>query len=81
MKDAKVKVVDKCIIVATKVVEILINQNSYQHNPSESLLIKTVYYYSHNKKILTEEQCSIMSTLLKNGLKVFETLHDYNFHQ
>jgi predicted nucleic-acid-binding protein len=81
MKDAKVKVVDKCITVANKVVEIFINQNSYQHSPSESILIKTVYYYTPNKKILSEEQCSIMSTLLKNGLKVFETLHDYNFHQ
>lgn len=40
-----------------------------------------MYYYTPVKRTLSEEQCSIMSTLLRNGLKVFETLHDYNFHQ
>jgi hypothetical protein len=71
MKDAKVKVVDKCIVVATKVVEIFINQNTQQHGPNDQALIKSVYFYSPSKKMLTEEQCTIMATLLRNGLKVF----------
>lgn len=81
MKDAKVKVIDKCIVVATKVVEIFINQNTQQHGANDHALMKSVYFYNLNKKVLTEEQCTIMATLLRNGLMVFETLHDYDFHQ
>jgi len=32
------------------------------------------------KKALTSEQCNILSTILKNGLKVFEILHNYDLH-
>lgn len=71
MKDAKIKVVDKCITVANKIVEIFINQNTLQHSQSESTLIRSVYYYTPVKRTLSEEQCTIMSRLLRNGLKVF----------
>jgi hypothetical protein len=33
--------------------------------------MKSVYYYTPNKKLLTEDQCEILGKLLKNGLKVF----------
>lgn len=71
MKDAKMKVVDKCITVANKLVEIFIHQNLEQHSQADAALIKSVFFYTHTKKKLTEEQCDIMSKLLQNGLKVF----------
>ena len=45
-------------------------------------LLKSVYYYSpiQPKKVLTAEQCTILGSLLLNGLRVFEQLHDYDFH-
>ena len=83
MKDVKNKILEKCISLCHRITDIFINQNLSQHNQTQMNLLKSVYYYSplHPKKVLDENQCQILGQLLYNGLKVFEQLHDYDFHQ
>ncbi len=42
--------------------------------------LKAIYFILSNKKALTQDQCKILSTILKNGLKIFEILHSYDLH-
>lgn len=42
--------------------------------------LKTIYFILSNKRALTADQCRILSTILKNGLKIFEILHIYDLH-
>lgn len=65
-----------------RITEIFISQNLNQHSSIQMNLLKSVYYYSpiQPKKVLTAEQCTILGSLLLNGLRVFEQLHDYDFH-
>lgn len=82
IKDVKNKILEKCIGLCHRITEIFISQNLNQHSPIQMNLLKSVYYFSpiQPKKVLTSEQCTILGNLLLNGLKVFEQLHDYDFH-
>ena len=42
--------------------------------------LKAIYFVLSNKKALTQDQCKVLSTILKNGLKIFEILHNYDLH-
>jgi len=80
MKEVKTKLLEKCITLAHKITKTFLSQNLDVYNPMEIASLKTIYFILSNKRALTADQCRILSTILKNGLKIFEILHDYDLH-
>jgi len=42
--------------------------------------LKTIYFILSNKRALTSDQCKVLASILKNGLRIFEILHLYDLH-
>lgn len=55
-------------------------QNLESYSPMELAGLKQIYYVVQAKRNLTADQCKILSLILKNGLKIFELLHNYDLH-
>ena len=71
MKEVKTKLIDKCIQLSHKLTKTFLFQNMESYTQAEAQSLKTIYFSLTNKKFLNAEQCSILSTILKNGLKIF----------
>lgn len=80
MKEVKTKLLEKCITLAHKITKTFLSQNIEMYNPMEIASLKTIYFILSNKRALTAEQCRILSTILRNGLRIFEILHVYDLH-
>ncbi len=80
MKEVKTKLLEKCIILANKITKTFLTQNPDTYSPVEMQSLKSIYYVVSNKRNLTSDQCKILSCILKNGLKIFEVLHNYDLH-
>ena len=50
------------------------------YNNVEISALKSIYFVLSNKKALVQDQCKVLSTILRNGLKIFELLHNYDLH-
>lgn len=71
MKEVKTKLLEKCITLAHKITKTFLSQNIEMYNPMEIASLKTIYFILSNKRALTGEQCKILSTILRNGLRIF----------
>lgn len=71
MREVKTKLLEKCITLAHKITKIFLSQNIEVYNAMEIASLKTIYFILSNKRALTADQCRILSTILKNGLKIF----------
>jgi hypothetical protein len=80
MKEVKTKLLEKCITLSSKITRTFLIQNLEQYSQMEHNSLKSIYYVVTSKKSLTSDQCKILSTILKNGLKIFEILHNYDIH-
>jgi hypothetical protein len=80
MKEVKTKLLEKCITLAHKITKTFLSQNIEMYNSVDVSSLKAIYFVLSNKKALTHDQCRILSTILKNGLKIFEILHNYDLH-
>lgn len=80
MKEVKTKLLEKCITLAHKITKTFLSQNIEMYSGVEVASLKAIYFILSNKKALTQDQCKILSTILKNGLKIFEILHNYDLH-
>ena len=80
MKEVKTKLLEKCITLSSKITKTFLIQNLDQYTQMEYNSLKSIYYVVASKKSLTSDQCKILSTILKNGLKIFEILHNYDIH-
>ena len=80
MKEVKTKLLEKCITLAHKITKTFLSQNIEMYNSVEMSSLKAIYFVLSNKKALTHDQCRVLSTILRNGLKIFEILHNYDLH-
>lgn len=71
MREVKTKLLEKCITLAHKITKTFLSQNLELYNPVEIASLKTIYFILSNKRALTSEQCRILSTILRNGLRIF----------
>lgn len=80
MREVKTKLIEKTINLTHKLTKAFLAQNIESYTAQQIQSLKTIYFGLSNKKALTQEQCAILSTILKNGLKIFEILHNYDLH-
>ena len=80
MKEVKTKLLEKCITLAHKITKTFLSQNIEVYNQMEMSSLKAIYFIISIKRALNAEQCRVLSTILKNGLKIFEILHSYDLH-
>lgn len=80
MREIKIKLIERCITLSHRLTKTFLVQNLENYSQSEIQSLKTIYFSISAKKSLTQEQCSILSSILKNGLKIFEILHYYDLH-
>ena len=80
MKEVKTKLIERCIALSHRLTKAFLSQNIESYTQSEISSLKAIYFTLSNKKALTPDQCNILSTILKNGLKIFEILHNYDLH-
>ena len=80
MKEVKTKLIEKCINLSNKITKAFIIHNPETYSHAELQALKSIYYVVQGKKSLTSDQCKILSCILKNGLRIFEILHNYDIH-
>lgn len=81
MRDVKTKLIEKCILLSHRLTKTFLTHNIESYTQQEINSLRAIYFVLSNKtKPLTQEQCSILSAILKHGLKIFEILHNYELH-
>lgn len=79
LKDNRDYIITLLIETTRKILHVILDTNTSNQNTNNPTNNYAFNINTYNNK-LTEEECQIMSQLLRNGLVVFEQFHNFKLH-